>query len=98
MSTPWNGSTPAQGGSKVVVLGVEATEPFDLAGRSEVRRRLLGERPEVRRVLLTDGIQLARLVEPFEGVLADRLQHPEAGFAVGHLLLQDQALRRQRVE
>ena len=44
------------------------------------------------------GLAVAALGQPLERVLADRLQHPEAGLAGGHGLRPKQAVVQQRLD
>src|SRR5262249_41025439 len=80
---------PLQRGTKVVVVPLQAIEALGLA------RGGGGEREEVGGVPLLDSRGLAARLQHLQGVLADRLQHPEARLGIRADLLQ-QALRDQR--
>ena len=79
-------------------LGIEAPEAVDAAfARPDAVRVLpLAEGQEVGGVGVLACLPLARLPHPFQGVLADRLQHPEPDLAVGARLPAQQAAVDQR--
>src|ERR1700694_1637825 len=72
---------PREGGAHVVLLGdrnVKALATFESAG---IEIRAVGNREEELGVPATDILGLLRLVEPFERVLANRVEPTEAAAA-----------------
>ncbi len=88
---------PDQRETEVVMLDLQAVEPGALADAREVGLGGLRQGQECRRVASPDLVELAGFLEALTSVVADRLEHPEAGFA-GRLVLPDQALVDERGE
>ncbi len=79
------GQQPFEGGTQIVVLGLEPVRPHRLVRAAEPFPRLLGEVVEVRGVLRGQRAQPAPPPQPGEPVGAQRLQQPVAGGGVhGH--------------
>src|SRR6266511_2983470 len=71
---------PVESAPEVVDLPLQSVEPIRAAPKhllAQVRLRLLGQGQEVLGVAPTQVLGLARFLKPLEGVLPDRLQHPE---------------------
>ena len=89
---------PGQRCAQVVAFGVEPLEPAQLLRPEQRRFGVLRERKIEARVATPHGMAVAALLQPFERVLADRLQHPEAGLAAGHRLRPQQVVVQQRLD
>ena len=88
-------------GADVVVLELQAIEPASLVGPGQLGGRLRDERHVPVAMAGADEVGLTVGLEPFRGVLPDRVEEPEPGLAGGGLLDLDQALvdeRHQPVE
>src|SRR6266540_548065 len=78
-----------ESGAEVVVLALHAVEP--LPGLlAEIRLRLLREGQEVLRVAAPQLLGLARMLEPLDRILPDRLQHPKPLLRVAEEALVDE--------
>src|SRR5205823_2369048 len=86
------GLEPVERSAQVVVLRLQPAEPW-FGITFQVRVRVLGKRKIVRGIKPRQLLRLARLLEPLERELADRLEHPEALLRVA-----DEALLDQRLE
>ena len=82
------------------MLELEKVQPAPLIALLNVRARLLREREIGARVALPDEIALVTLIKTFEGVIADRDEHPESGLAIDLRLAHEAVLHEaaQRVE
>ena len=78
------------------MLALQPVEPL-LGAPAQVRLRLLCKRQKVLRVTPPQVLGLARLLELFSRVLADRLQHPVAVLRVAEQALVDKRLQRVNV-
>jgi hypothetical protein len=85
-----------EGGPQVVVLTLESVVPWrvllPLHGL-----RLFREHGEMPRVTPANLVRLARSLQPLEGVLADRLEHPEPVLRMAHEALVDERLERVEI-
>jgi hypothetical protein len=70
---------PVQGGEQVGVLSIQEIEPRPLPGVNPLEFRLFGEGEKMGSVCIPRRGLLAAALQTLEGVLANRLQHREAG-------------------
>src|SRR6266542_1330207 len=91
------GLEPVEGGAEVVVVALEPIEPLFRTHAEDARLRLLDQGEEVLRVSLPQLVRPARLLQPFECVIPDRLQQPEALVRVAEETLVDQRLERVEI-
>ena len=89
---------PGQRSTNVGALGVEPLEPLQLVRPEKSGLGLLGEREIEAGVAAAYVVAVAALGQPLERVLADRLQHPEAGLAAGHWLRPKQVVVQERLD
>src|SRR3954471_20162713 len=83
---------PVEDGTDVVVLDLETVEPAPLVGTRQLGRRPLDERDVPGRVACADTVAVTGGLELLGGIGPDRVEHPESGLAVWHLLDLEQAL------
>ena len=88
---------PCHRRTQVVAFGVEPLEPDQLLWSEQRRLGLLREREIEARVAPLHRLTVA-LRQSFGRVLADRLEHPEAWLAGGHVLRPEQAVVEQRFD
>ena len=74
------------------MLGVEARKPDSLVRPRQLGRALLGESEELPGVACVEIVALAGCLQPLDGELADRLEHPEALAGVPEEALVDERL------
>ena len=89
---------PVEDRADVVVLQLEPVQPAPLVGARQLGGRLVHERDVPVAVAALDQLDLAVGLQALGGVRPDRVQEPEARFAVGRLLDLDQALVGERHE
>ena len=82
----------AEGRSNVVLLLVQPPQPMAALRTEEIRLCLHCQRQHVGRVPLLHELAFACRIELLQRVLAQGLQHREAGLAVGSFALLDKAL------
>ena len=92
------GDGPVEDRPDVVVLALEPVEPAPLVGAGQLGGRRLRERHVPVAMAGIGSRRSRRGLEPLGGVLADRVEQPEARLAVGRLLDPDQALVGERHE
>ena len=78
------------GGAKIVVLDIAASQPRFAFGGAHLEGLFLGDDKHVRRVCALGRRGLSMLEQPLPAVLPERLEHDEAQFAVlGHSLCEE---------
>jgi hypothetical protein len=82
---------PDEGGTEVVVLGLQPLQPGVLVAQVELGLGLLREREKMVEVTVVAGCRLPGLPQPVACILSDRLQQPVPRLAVG-LVGRDQRL------
>ena len=88
---------PGERGTDIGELGIEPLEPAQLLRSEQCRLGLLRQLAVETGVAAADVIAVAALGQPLEGVLANRLQHPEAGLAAAMRLRPEQVVVQERL-
>lgn len=91
-----NGVASLQCRAQIVVLSLKTIKPFDLLRPSQPGVCGYRERQAVVEVPVSQDWGLTARAELLHSVLADCLQHPEAGFPTRSLILEHQAHGHQR--
>ena len=89
---------PAQRSPDVVELGIEPLEPAQLLGSEKGRLGRFGKLAVEVGVATADFLAVAALGQPLERVLADRLEHSEAGLAAAMRLRPEQVVVQERLD
>ena len=86
---------PLHGGSQVLLLPLQYLEPGACLGAELIHRCLLRQSQVIGGVCLSHHLQLSLLLEAYQAVLADRLEHKQARLLVLYFRLLQQALVEQ---
>ena len=80
------------------MLGLQPIQPDPLLGTPQLRLGTLRHRQVMPGMTPSYARRLTALFQPFQRVLPDRLEHPEARLAVGVFASSDQALGGERLQ
>ncbi len=90
------GLQPVERHVEVAALPLQTLEPETLVRSGQMRRRLLGQRQEVRSMRVSDLARVLRGAEELPGVLLDRRQHGEPRFVRTFIDRSQQTVVQQR--